>query len=287
MIRFKCIYCGKRIVARDDVVGKKGKCPKCQHLLLIPRTTKGRPAISIDTPRPQHNYSVPAKQTNAPPCDDNSIENYRDEDLADVYAEKRGFFIPIYDELSLFTMSVALILLAIGNSRMREQLWRFASATDDWSFGFWIVIAIAGLCVCLYHPFTKKEKHPAEKMLMLAFAVLANGATGILAGTYMLKHTSGWLLIFPLWNIINGLILLAMFRFDIIDESCISDRDATMAQVIVGLTSVFILFILCNFVFKLYWAITFSICIVYSTSFDKAIQTVLPGLTDSGPGAIS
>ena len=50
MIRFKCIYCGQRILARDDGIGKKGKCPKCRHELRVPKTTIGRPAIRSDIP---------------------------------------------------------------------------------------------------------------------------------------------------------------------------------------------------------------------------------------------
>jgi len=34
MIRFKCIYCGQQILARDDGAGKRGKCPKCAHFLI-------------------------------------------------------------------------------------------------------------------------------------------------------------------------------------------------------------------------------------------------------------
>jgi len=48
VIRFKCIYCGQRILASEDTVSKKGKCPKCSHLLVVPWTTKGRPTISPD-----------------------------------------------------------------------------------------------------------------------------------------------------------------------------------------------------------------------------------------------
>jgi hypothetical protein len=134
----------------------------------------------------------------------------------------------------------------------------------------------------VYHVFTAREKTEVEKWGMLIFAVLTNAVSGIVAGIYVLKtdNVRNWLIIFPVWNIINGVLLLLMLRLKIIDESCISDRDATLVQIILGLIAVLVIFIFCNYVFKLYWAITFSICIVYTTSFDKALQSIFPVLTN-------
>jgi hypothetical protein len=92
------------------------------------------------------------------------------------------------------------------------------------------------------------------------------------------SEVHNWQLVFPIWNIANGVLLLLMLRLKVIDENCISDREATLVQIILGLTAVLVIFLLCNYVFKLYWAITFSICIVYTTSFDRALQNVFPGL---------
>jgi hypothetical protein len=115
---------------------------------------------------------------------------------------------------------------------------------------------------------------------MLFFAVLVNTIGGIVAGIYVLKNATihDWLLVFPIWNIINSVLLLLMLFFNIIDEECISDRKTTPVQIVLGLIAVLVIFILCNYVFKLYWAITFSICIIYATSFDKALQSVFPDL---------
>ena len=68
--------------------------------------------------------------------------------------------------------------------------------------------------------------------------------------------------------------------FKIINEECISDRNATPKEVVIGLIAVLIVFILCNYVLKLHWAVTLSICIIYTTSFDKGLQSVFPRLAD-------
>ena len=114
---------------------------------------------------------------------------------------------------------------------------------------------------------------------MLFFAVLTNAGTGIISGWYVLSSSSirDWLIIFPLWSIINGVLLIVML-FKIIDEECISDRKATLKEVVIGLIAVLIVFILCNYVLKLHWAVTLSICIIYTTSFNRGLQSVFPRL---------
>lgn len=206
------------------------------------------------------------------------------EDTAELIREKAGWLIPVYDELSLFLTATTLILLYIVNTTMRVQIHNWISEYNN----VWIYIVgaifLCGLYLSVYHVFITREKTEAEKWGMLIFAVMANAITGIIAGLYVLKNDNvrDWQLVFPIWNIINGALLLLMLRFKIIDEECISDRDANATEVVIGLTAILIIFAICNYVFKLYWAITFSICIIYATSFDRALQSVFPGLTYRG-----
>jgi DNA-directed RNA polymerase subunit RPC12/RpoP len=272
VIRFKCIYCGQRILAPDGGADKKGKCPKCNHLLVVPWTTKGRPAISADIPEQLQQ----ARETIA-------ILSTA-QDTAELYREKTGWFIPTYDELSLFLMAATFILLGATNATMREQIQKLMMKSNDVRIYFLAVIFLCGMGLSIYHIFTTREKNNYEKMAMLFFAVAANAATGIISGWYVIKSSDvhNWQLVFPIWNIVNGALLLLMLRLRIIDESCISDRDATLVQIILGLVAVLIIFVFCNYVFKLHWAITFSICIIYTTSFDRALQNVFPGLANRG-----
>jgi hypothetical protein len=257
-------------LAPDDGVDKKGKCPKCNHLVVVPWTTKGRPAISADIPeRLQQARETIAILSTA-------------QDTAELYREKAGWFIPTYDELSLFLMAATFILLGATNATMREQIYKWITASDDVRVYILAVIFLGGLFLSLYHVFTIREKTKFEKMAMLFFAVAANAGTGIISGWYVIKNSDvhNWQLVFPIWNIINGVLLLLMLRLKIIDEECISDRDANATEVVISMAAVLIIFALCNYVFKLYWAITFSICIIYTTSFDRALQNVFPGLAN-------
>ncbi len=287
MIRFKCIYCGQRILAKDNGVGKKGKCPKCAHLLTVPESTKGRPAIS-PTKEPMPDRSEPPlfgweKRSFDPK-----------EELTVLFKESFGFLIPTYDKLSLLLMTFTLIFLYAANFQMREQI--FDWIRKDWlrvwkqemthsgfrieSFYNYILFILLTFLIALPFQVFFKRNIDITKKIMMFFAIMINTLIGIIAGVHVLMNTTApnWLIVFPIWNIINCVLLLLMLFFNIIDEECISDRKATLVQIVLGLVSVFIIFVFCNYVFKLYWAITFSICIVYTTSFDRALQSVLPGI---------
>jgi hypothetical protein len=264
------------MLAQEDGRGKKGKCPKCNHLVVVPWTTKGRPAISVDIPEQLQQ----ARETIA------ILSTAQDlpDDIAKLYREKTGWLIPTYDELSLFLMAATFILLGATNDTMQKQIYKGITAVDDLRVYFLFAIFLGGIVLSLYHVFTTREKTKFEKMVMLFFAVAANAGTGIISGWYVLKNSDvhNWQLVFPIWNIINGVLLLLMLRLKIIDEECISDRDANATEVVISMAAVLIIFALCNYVFKLHWAITFSICIVYTTSFDRALQNVFPGLMYRG-----
>ena len=284
MIRFKCIYCGQRILAQDDGCGKKGKCPKCNHLVVVPWTTKGRPAISPNKePIPER----PEPYVPEWDKDTHQMTPKQAEELIELCKEDFGFLIPTYDELSLFLMSVTMIVFYLANSRMRNQIDTFfvkAAEIGAWILFIPLVLFLATIGLCIYHVFTTREKTMFEKRVMMSFAVLMNLVTGTIAAVYTLTNAvaSDWLLVFPIWNIINGVLMLLMVSLGIIDEECISDRDANATEVVIGMAAVLIIFALCNYVFKLHWAITFSICIIYTTSFDRALQNVFPGLTYRG-----
>src|SRR5437868_5439051 len=36
MISFDCPSCGKNLTVKDDLAGKKGKCPKCRGVIMVP-----------------------------------------------------------------------------------------------------------------------------------------------------------------------------------------------------------------------------------------------------------
>jgi DNA-directed RNA polymerase subunit RPC12/RpoP len=279
VIHFKCIYCGQRILANDDGRGKKGLCPTCRHTIYVPQAFKTDSNLSplalepVATPK-EHvpEYDKAPSVTEEFPSPDSP------DDMTDLYEEKLGFLIPNYDELSLFLMAAVFVILYFTSSKLQDDIIAFTMRLDVWRRYIYIALFMLAMFLCLYHVFTPRKKKDVEKGIMLLFAITVNAATGLIAGFYMLKECPGWLLVFPVWNIINSVLLIIMQYVNLFDENQISDRDATIPQVIIGLATVLIIFFLCNNTFKLHWAITYSICIIYTTSFDRGLQSVFPVL---------
>ena len=292
MIKFMCIYCGQRILADEGTSGKRGKCPKCSHELRIPWTLKGRPGIGgtkID--------STSDNPAGAPQSQDSSSGKKESGltpafDVVTLYGEKSGWYIPTYDEQSLFLTAFTLLLLLILsnkyiksvpllllNRQVKNDL--FTPLIHQFTFIMAFIpfilftIILPGFLLSFYHIFTKREKTRIEKYLMMLFAVITNATIGIVAGIYIVRQCPVWLLIFPILNIINCIFILIMLDARILNETCIIERKTTPARVVLGLITTIVIFILCNYAFKLYWAITFSICIIYAINFDRAVQNVL------------
>jgi hypothetical protein len=138
---------------------------------------------------------------------------------------------------------------------------------------------LAGLLVSLFHVFVTKEKGPITKIFMLVFALLLSGVSGIAAAVHMIRETSGVLLAFPIWNIINGLILL--WYVGMVDDSRVKDADATPLQVAVGLLTAGVIFVVCQSVLHWHWSITLPVCIAYATNMNRYVQKLVRHLCRS------
>jgi hypothetical protein len=280
MVHFKCIYCGQRILVNDDGRGKKGYCPTCKHVIYVPQAFKADSIpLKLEPLKAPHPKVQIPENGKAHPVTEEFPSPDLLEDITDLYEEKLGFLIPNYDELSLFLMAAVFAILYFTSSKLQDDIITFTMRLDVWRRYIYVSLFMLGMFLCLYHVFTPRKKTEAEKGIMLLFAITVNAATGFIAGFYALKNCPGWLLIFPIWNIINSALIIIMQYVNLFDENQISDRDATIPQVILGLAAVLAIFFLCNNTFKLHWAITYSICIIYTTSFDRGLQSVFPGLT--------
>jgi len=111
---------------------------------------------------------------------------------------------------------------------------------------------------------------------MLLSAVIINAGCGIAVGMHFLEYPpDGLLILFPLWNIINGFLLLLMYRFDFLDDAIIVDDNAGPYEVVAGLCVVLMTFAIGTFVFELYWAVVFSMCMAYATNIHALVKDLV------------
>jgi len=284
MIHFSCMYCGRKIRAQARLVGRKAPCPARGHVVLIPK------------PAPPSEQTAAPDPPAATPTQAQLWEGKSNKEIANLLLRDRLLkpgdreraitkaaaspLLPRYDELTLFALSVTFLLLLAINPRMHTELSKIGTYLLDEPLlpG----AACAGLVFSLFSIFVKQPKPEWVKWPMLAFAVTVTAGTGAYAGYVMLKTARGWLLIFPAWNVINGLLLLLLFCAGVLDSDCILDRRAKFWQVVLTLLCVSILLGVCEYGFQFHWALTYSICVGYTMSLHHALTDVFGDDDDQG-----
>jgi len=182
---------------------------------------------------------------------------------------------PSYDEVALFLMSATSVALFVVDSELRHQIAGLVTAPGERGSGYfliWAGVFIGGLGLSVYHTFSTKPKTAVEKTWMGAFAMAANGIAGIVCGTELLEPEWNWWAIFPIWNIVSGVGLLYLMA--LAPEDTVTDGNATAAEILVGMIVLTGVFAYCEHA-RLSWAMTFSMCVAYSTTLDQPIRKLL------------
>ena len=137
------------------------------------------------------------------------------------------------------------------------------------------VLLLSGMILSFYHAFSTRRKTLIEKKLMIIFAGILCGFSGIWGGTFMLLNSPTILTVFPIWNIFCGWVLLGALRVGELSEKHIRDENLKLNEVISATVILSIVFSLCYLIFKLNWATTFSICITWVTTVNKRVNSIL------------
>jgi DNA-directed RNA polymerase subunit RPC12/RpoP len=282
MIHFSCMYCGRKLWAKDRLLRMRIKCPACGHKIRI------RPADRKRSP------DAGSTRTQDWQCmsDREIARELREAEASTGYVDRRLMmrqalspFMPHYDSLTLFALSSAFILLLLLGPGIKpppalegraSALLRVAPHFVAF-VGFLIPLAGIGMVLSLVGVFYTKPKPDAVKWLMLCFAVVVTAGTGIYAGFIWFTTTHGWLVVFPAWNVLNATIPLVLFREGLLDTELIVDTVARFWQVAVTLVVTTAIVALCVYYFRLHWAITYSICVSYTMSLNHAITDVFGG----------
>lgn len=283
MIRFQCKSCGCRIKAANEDAGKKLKCPKCIEPLVVPVPLHVAMRTRIHRPHkkpplvPKHRIKTSKVQPQS-----HVLPNLQE----DTDPPALGLTDLRFTEATLFAMSLAFIVLYAVARDMRSDLHTFVSrlcAGNPWATSLGVIFLFlpffAGLVLSVFHAFSTRQKAFPEKATMLFFAVAISAATGLYAGWLILKAATHvlWSIV-ALWNLIYAGLLILKFQHVIVEDELdgdyVSDTDATLGEIILSSISVIIILLACHRWFDLPWAITYSVCIAYITSFDRALRKV-------------
>jgi uncharacterized membrane protein HdeD (DUF308 family) len=162
------------------------------------------------------------------------------------------FLLPRFDETSMFLISLSFFLVIIFDNEVNSALYKvFFSGFNPAFLSLYMVffLFLAGAIYSFLHVFTKRRKTEFEKFSMVYFTAFANGASGIFAGLVMFKDSPGILMIFPIWNMINGFIIILAYKLILYDEDGDLDTNSNPLEIVIGSIVVFVTFAICHFVF--------------------------------------
>ncbi len=188
------------------------------------------------------------------------------------------FLLPSYGELSVFLIAFTIVALFGLDPGFRQDAYRAVRAalqskspnkygreTSDLPLlACYAGLFLGGLCFSVYHAFSERQKGPFEKHLMLFFAMAASGVAGVTAGQHVLKDSVGIAVVFPVWNILNGVLLF--YQIGLSEPSMLDDSQVTRRQLAAGSSAVLAILLVSRFAFSCHWSVAFSTCVAYSTS---------------------
>jgi DNA-directed RNA polymerase subunit RPC12/RpoP len=275
MIEVSCIYCGKPVRIEQSPACKHVECPACGHTFAVSRhkpdvTPRSAPGACTDASDEGEKWAGKSNEEITERLLSRPVsKEERDRRAAKVLLLP---LLPRYDDLTLFALSLAFLLLVLISAELRQDLARAFSAELGTHYVLLLLLAVLGMVCSFVNVFLQRKRYEFEKQAMLAFAVLVTAGTGIYAGYLMLDRSQGWLMVFPAWNILDGGLLLLLARAGIVDTECITDEKATFKQVLITAIAVPILLTTCLFLFDLYWATTFSIATAYTMNLHKTLR---------------
>lgn len=185
------------------------------------------------------------------------------------------FFFPDYDELILFLYSLVCILFAIVYAvpfiESASFSLRGVSLSDFLTDLLLLLSVILLILLPVYHAFSKKPKRNWEKWGMLFSIIFLNYLIAWSTYDYLKGSFTSWEWIFPGFNALLATLYFFGWWFGFVTISKISDQQASLQEIIISSMVVTGLFLFCHFRLHTYWAVTFSICIFYSTLINKLI----------------
>jgi len=192
----------------------------------------------------------------------------------------KKYYIPTFDELTIFCMSYTAIVLFFIDSELRDFLQLFLLEEFDLRAFIIFIMAVIGILFSIFHVISKRKKKSYEKIFMLGFVVFMNliaGFVGIFSAfdNYNYLSNGNMPIIFPILNFSYGLYLFFLWRVRILDEHSVTDEDAPIIFTTISIFLLSIIIILCKYHFELTWPLTFSISISYVSIFYNFIDYTL------------
>jgi len=276
MIEFSCVYCGQQVRVNEERAGETTACPACGHSIIVRRREPGeamKPASSGATDTRENTEDWQGK-SDQEVFDRLLFKTLPVEDRRRLAATRlRWLPIPRCDDVTLFALSSAFSLLWFLNPGPAADLREAFSLLGLNDVRFVPALTLVAATVSFINLLLQRPKSDREEFMTLLFVVTVAAGTGIYAGYTAIQGHLAWLMIFPAGSILGSVLLPLLFLFGLVDSDLVGRR-AGLVQVTLTAAAVTALLAVCQYRFKLHWAITFSIVICYIMSLHSTVRSV-------------
>jgi mannose-6-phosphate isomerase-like protein (cupin superfamily) len=178
-------------------------------------------------------------------------------------------FWPEFEELPVGLMGYSLILLFIFDPAFQQAISdsmnhdKAIYALITYLLVFWVILK------SIFHVFSDRSKSIQDKKAMVGFAAFCCGATGIVGGARltMIGSEGSWLHVLGLYNVLQGLFLALLIKFELIDENSFSDRETPFWGALTAFLAITTLFLFLRFQAEMHWIDNFSILVAFAMTF--------------------
>lgn len=189
---------------------------------------------------------------------------------------------PDYDEATFLNISITILCLVFLNNELRQGIIN--------TFIKFNKKEIADLLFCIpylliiidsiYHAFTKKQKSKFEMLMMLFLTMYVNLFNTATIISLLIESDKPVLIIFPIINGIHIILFFSILKYggeegkDWLLDMLVSEKDIELHESITGIIINLIIFCVCEYVLSYNWAITLTICVTYTVTVRKSIDSV-------------
>lgn len=194
------------------------------------------------------------------------------EDSGDVLSNFfRWLFFPSFNELSVGLMAYLITITLIHQPDCRYFI---ADLGNDKPAALIIIVLIYVRMVMLsiYHVFSDAPKDNSTRRQLAILAAACCMFGGMLGGYRLVAYGPNSLIqLFGGWNMLQGVVLSVLLKFEYITEKSCSERDTPFRGAIFNFGVITLLYFLLNSVLGLHVIDVFSICIAYAASFSTFV----------------
>ena len=181
---------------------------------------------------------------------------------------------PKYSEISLFLTAFTFLLTILPTVQSVNSILEIS--TNLANLIFVVIPFFLGLIFSIYYAFSKSPTPRLAKFFMLFFVLATNFIAALFAlGTIIHIGSSVVVMIFPIINVINSILILSFFRAGVVNADCVADKNATYKELTVGSICVLAIVFISQYILKNMLTITFSICLSYSSIVNNYVTKIL------------